>query len=1024
MKRKSAFEKRWLFSGCLCLQSSLQKYFLVLFIFIAFCPAVVLAQTKTVSGTVTDENGAVLSGVSVVAKGLSQGVTTATDGKYSITLSSTINILVFSYVGYAQQQFTIPKNNTLNVNMQSGNSALNEVVVVSYGIQAKRNVTGSIQTVNANELKDIPVAQFSQKLQGKLAGVQILQTSGQPGQGLVVRIRGQASISAGNQPLYVVDGFPITGDINNINPDEIESFSVLKDASATSLYGSRAANGVILITTKHAKAGQTNLSVSAYYGTQQVPGKGRPPVMNAEEFAQFEKEVFEAQNLPVPEDYQNPSSWRGRGTNWYDVLLRSAPIQDYSISLSSSKDKFSSAVTAGFFNQDGVLLNSNFKRYSLRANTEYKFNDRLKFGFNAAPSYTTNATANSDGLLWGGGIIESAILTSPLAFYKNEDGTLPLTATGPGLFPNPNWYRVVQETTNNSNTLRLLSNAYAELEIIKGLVFKSSVNVDLGSSFFKRWSPSTVGGIFAPPPQTTYAIEDKTNYYSWLTENTLTYKTSIGKHNLDLLAGYTSQKFKSDYNHIYAYNFPDDRIQSINAAASSIASGDVQEWTLLSYVGRINYNYDGKYLLSAAIRRDGSSRFGPNTRYGNFPSVSAGWLVSEENFMKNIAAISQLKIRGSYGVTGNNNIGNYSYYAGVTASNYAFNGTLAPGKSVTSLANDDLGWEKTKQVDIGLDLSLLQGRISFTYDYYSKSTSNLLYSVDVPLESGYSNIVTNVGEFKFWGHEFTIATQNLKGGFTWNTDFNISFNKNKVIKLGLTDAPIYGDYTITKVGEPIGQFYGYVFEGVYMNQADFDKSPKHASSTVGTVKMKDVDGDGDVDANDQTIIGNPNPKFIYGITNSLAYKNFDLSFIISGSVGNDIINGVQEFTQNLDGVFNVTKNVANRWRSESDPGDGIHPRVVVGTPLARFHNSRWVSNGSYLAVKNITLGYNLPIKNNQYFIHNARLYASVQQAFVFTNYEGANPEVNINGSNPLNQGVDLSAYPVPRTFTVGVNIGL
>jgi TonB-linked SusC/RagA family outer membrane protein len=552
----------------------------------------------------------------------------------------------------------------------------------------------------------------------------------------------------------------------------------------------------------------------------------------------------------------------------------------------------------------------------------------------------------------------------------------------------------------------------------------------LGSAFNKFWSPSTSGAIFAAPPQIAYTTEARSNYESWLSENMLTYTHSFGKNNINALADYSAQKYNYNYNYIYAFGFPDDKINTLNAATNFTASSDVEEWTLLSWVGRLNYNYDNKYLSSVSIRRDGSSRFGYNNQYGNFPSISAGWVISQENFMKRFNPISFLKIRGSYGLTGNNNIGNYSSYAAVSNTNYSFNEALANGRSVTSLSNSDLGWEKTSQLDLGLDLALLAGRISFTYDYYNKITANLLYAVNVPQESGYSNIATNVGEFRFWGHEFSVNTFNLTGIFKWKTNFNISFDRNIVAKLGINNAPIYGAYTITKVGAPIGQFYGYVFNGIYMNQADFDNSPKNVTSAVGSVKYKDISGpngvpDGIIDANDQTAIGNPNPNYIYGMTNTFNYKDFDLNIVIAGSEGNKIMNQVEEYTQNLDGPFNVLKNVANRWKSVSDPGAGLLPSCEAGTTaLARATNSRWVENGSYLTVKNITLGYNMPIKNKGFIIRSARFYVSIQQAFVFTKYSGANPEVSSNGSDPLNLGVDQTAYPVPRTCTIGVNIGL
>jgi len=991
-------------------------------------------QQKSVTGKVTDNTGAGLPGVSVVVKGTTTGVITDMDGKYTISKVPENAVLQFSFVGMKSQEITVGDKTTLNVTLADETVGIEEVVAVGYGSQSKKKITGSVQNINQKELMDLPTAQISQKLQGKTSGVQIFQNTGKLGGGMSIRIRGAASINAGNQPLYVVDGFPIVGDISSINPDEIESISILKDASSTSLYGSRAANGVVLIQTKKGKDGKTSIQFNSYLGIQSVPQKGRPDMMNARDFFQFEKEVYEEKLAyygslgsgdQAAYDYYHKPYSAGDGTNWYDVLLRQAKVESYNLTATTSTEKSSSSVVAGYLNQDGVVINTNYKRYSLRLNSEYSPSRQVKLGFNIAPTYSTNTTSNTDGVLWGGGILQDGILSSPLAPYKNADGSIPLTATSPGLFPNPNWYNVAMQKVNETTTTRILSNAFIEVEFVPGLRFKSTGNVDWSSSRFNGFSPSTVGGIFAPPPQRTSAQINTNTYMSWLTENTLTYaKTLFKDHNINILAGYTSQRYKNDNYELYGIDFPGDQVQTLNAAATTSGSSGINEWSLLSWVGRLNYDYKGKYLLSAAIRRDGSSRFGPNNKWGNFPSVSIGWIVSEEEFMSKIPTVSYLKLRGSYGLTGNNNIGNYSYFAGVNSSNYVFNNTLANGKVISSLGNNDLGWETTSQMDFGFDLGVLKDRILFNYDYFNKTTNNMLFGVAVPRASGFSSIMTNVGEFNFWGHEFTVSSKNLTGKVKWTTDFNISFVKNKVIKLGKTDAPVgglTGDPFITKVGEPIGQFIGFVFEGVYVNKQDYDSSPKASDSQIGTVKMKDVNGDKVIDDKDRTIIGNPNPKFVYGMTNTLAYQNFDLSFVIAGSYGNKIMNRQFEYTQNLDGVFNVTNDVANRWKSPENPGDGIHPRVNVGTPLARFINSRWVSDGSYLAVKNVTLGYVLPLKANKY-VERFRIYGSIQNALMFTKYVGGNPEVSDNGSNPLGQGIDYTAYPVPRTFSLGINL--
>jgi TonB-linked SusC/RagA family outer membrane protein len=1030
----------------------------VLFLFFYLIGTTAFGQNNgSISGKIKDANGNPVNGASIQIKGTKKGTTSNAEGVFSIMgVQEGKYILEITSLGLEKQEVNVvvSKANSpaVDIIMKVESKSLGEVVVVAYGTSTKKTTTGAIQTINTKDLQDLPVAQFTQKLQGKLAGVQISQTTGKPGQGMSVKIRGQASILAGSDPLYVVDGFPITGDISNINPDEIESVTVLKDAASTSLYGSRAANGVVLITTFHANSGQSSVSANAYYGTQTVPQKGRPDMMNATEFAQFKKESYEDLGVAVPTQFQNPSQYGG-GYNWYDAMLQTAPIQNYSASFTSNRDKFSTSVVAGYFNQDGVLRNSNYQRYSLRANTEFKVNEKIKAGFNVAPSYSINNTPGSDGAFYAtninsaipGGLLYNSLLTWPILPYKNADGTLPLTAWIPGIsaFPTPNWYRALQEIKNKTNTTRILSNAYVEYQPITGVTLKSSINIDMGNSLFNNFNPSTSSSVFtALPPVTASAINNNSNYYSWLNENTATYKKSFNDHNFDILLGYTTQKFRSDMNQVASSNYPDNRISTIQSAINinrTQSFTDIQEWSLISYIGRLNYNYKGKYLFTAALRRDGSSRFGANNQWGNFPSISAGWLVSDENFMTNIKAISFLKIRGSYGTVGNNNIGNYTQYATVNnTTNAVFGSTVASGASVTTLGNANLGWETTKQFDLGADLSLFNGRINFTYDFYTKRTTSLLYNLAVPQESGFTNYTGNIGELKFWGHEFALDTKNTVGAFKWNTDFNISFSDNKVMALSGGVDYIFGGFgayqTITKVGQRIGQFWGVIQEGVYKDQADFDKSPKAIASEVGTAKFKDVNGDGKITyggapgKDDRTNIGNPFPKFLFGITNNFSYKNFDLSIVGSGSVGNDVLVLTDQATTNLDGVFNVLKELKDRWRSPLNPGAGKYGKTTSGTGNERdWLSSRFVSHADFFTIKNIALGYNLPLKKNILF-RSVRLYASVQQAFVFTKYRGANPEVSTTAQgqsgSALNMGMDWGTYPIPRTITFGVNFSL
>lgn len=1002
-------------------------------------------QQNSISGKVSDTSGGSLPGVSVVVKGTTTGTITDADGNYSLANVPANATIVFSFVGLKPQEIKVDGKSKINAVLVEETIGLDEVVAVGYGTQSKRAVTGSIQSVGSDALSDMPVTTVAQKLQGKLSGVQINQTTGKPGQGMQIRIRGQASLTAGNSPLYVVDGFPLDGDISSVNPNEIESISVLKDASSTALYGSRAANGVIVVTTKRAKLGKTSIDVAANYGIQSVPQQGRPEMMNGTEFAQFKKESYEDLGLAVPSVFQNPSQY-GKGYNYFDAILRNAAIQDYSVSLSAGKDNFSTNAVVGLFNQEGVILNSNYQRFSLRLNNEFKITDKIKAGFNVATTYTKDNTPSTDGQFWAGGIVTNSLLVWPITPYINPDGTLPYNSWIPGVstFPTPNYYRATKEINNKTDQTRILATGYLQYEPIKGLILKSTMNADLRNVKFKNTNPSTTSTGFAGVlPALSSAIFRSNNTFTWLNENTATYKKSIGNHNFEALAGFSMQRFRFDQMQVSIQGYPDDRISTIGAAATINRAGttntysDTQEWSMMSYLGRINYNYKNRYLVSAAIRSDGSSRFGADQRWGTFPSASIGWIASEENFMKGISAISLLKIRASYGIVGNNNIGNYTQYAAVSSGNSSYNAiygtTLGSGSAVTQLPNSNLTWEQTAEYDFGFDLGLFKNRLSIGYDFYNRNSKSLLYSVAVAQESGFANFNGNIGELQFWGHEIAVNSQNLVGKLKWTTDFNIAFTDNKVKALfGAVNRIYGGNSTITKVGDRIGLFYGMVHEGVYKNQADYNASPKAVQSQVGTAKFKDVNNDGKItnggDNDDRTIIGDPTPKFTFGITNSFNYNNFDLSIVMSGSYGNDIANMGEQGLTNLDGVFNVLAEVKDRWRSEANPGAGKYGKTTAGTANERdWFSTRFLSDAGYLTVKNVSLGYTfskIKIKN----IKNLRVYVSAQQLYTLTKYKGMNPEISSdafgNAASALNLGHDYGGYPVPRTISFGLNLGL
>jgi TonB-linked SusC/RagA family outer membrane protein len=990
---------------------------------------------KPIKGKIKDENGNGIPGASILIKGTNQGTQTDADGNFSLNVKDEKSVLVISTIGYTSQEILVGNKTQVDISLKVDSKALEEVVVVGYGTQKQREVTGSIATLDAGLLQDQPVGQFAQKLHGRITGVQINQSSGTPGGGMSIRIRGAASINAGNDPLYVVDGFPIVGDINNINPNEIETFSVLKGASAASLYGSRAANGVVLITTKRAKKGKTQIQFSASYGINNIPQQGRSKFMNAKEFLQFQKEIYEDKikyegfKGGIPELYQNPEQYTGKSTDWSDVILRDGGVSNYNLNISSEKDNFSTSTIVGYFKEDGAVLNTDFERFSLRSNNEYRFNERIRLGFNIAPTLQSSQNFNTDGHS-GDAIVMAASSTPPIfsPFDTKMDGTLVDSYSGPGIFSQPNWYRNLMESTNRIKSTRLLTNAFAEWDFMRDLTFKTSISLDILGSNRRMFQPSTYGTSGNAPRNRATAEYATEFYYSWLTENTLKYSKTLNlNHNVDVLIGYSAQKFIKENTILTGIDFPDNVVEYIDAAAIKNGNSNIGEWSLLSMFSRFNYNFKGKYLISASIRRDGSSRFGAENQWGTFPSASAGWIISDESFLNSSSLLSYLKLRAEYGYAGNFNIGNYTQFGNISSTNYVIGNAIAQGRSPVSIGNSLLTWETTKGMDGGLDFSFFRNKLSMTFDYYNKTTNNMLYQIDVPNAAGFPNIQSNIGEINIWGYEFLIGYKFLNENFKWNSDFNISFNRNKVIQLGTNNTPIGGigeqgfsSYWKTEVGRQMPLFYGYVFDGIYKTQEDFNSSAKHITSNVGTTKMRDLNGDGVINTLDKTFIGNPNPKFTFGFNNSFNYKNFDLNIVMSGAYGGDAF-AFRGWNTLLDGNFNVITEVKDRWRSVENPGAGLHASTRSGTTaFGRFTSSKWIHDASYLTIKNITFGYTLPnIKN---YFTKARVYVSVQQALVLTNYPYGNPEASLSGLSSLQLGFDGTSYPIPRTLAIGLNL--
>ena len=1025
-------------------------------------PLAALSQAKTISGQITDQStGETLPGVNILAKGTSTGTVTDVDGNYRLTVPDDAETLVFSSVGYTSQEVAINNQTVINMGLAPDVQSLSEVVVVGYGTQQRRDVTGSVASIPAESIDELPVSNFSEALSGQVAGVQVQQTTGAPGGGLNIRVRGAGSITAGNEPLYVIDGYPVSNNTNiasegapdqainplsSLNPNDIESIEVLKDASAAAIYGSRGANGVVLITTKRGEAGKPQVQFNAYAGIQEVTKT--IDMLNAYQFAELSREAFnnawvdrggnpndpnevrpDGERLRIPPEFLNTDLLEAN-TDFQDAIFTTAPIQNYQLSVSGGNENARYFVSGGYFDQEGIVKSSGFERFSARANVDVDVSEKVKIGLHLTPTYSINDLASAEGHWAGNGAINAALAIMPIFPLRTPDGGYGSQVDfGYGMPTISSPYAIVNEYQGELRQLRLLGNVFGEYEIIEGLTFRTSIGTDINTYRTNTYSPTIIDRQGNP----SVANFNTAQEVNWLNENTLNFSRLIDEdHNVGALLGVTIQKEMWETSSIEATNFPNDIIPTLNAGQVTAGGSRAEEWSLLSYLGRVNYTFKDKYLATATIRTDGSSRFGQDTRWGVFPSASLGWRISEENFMQNIATVSDLKLRASYGVTGNNFIDNYGAIGLLTGDNYVFGsgtGNLVNGLAQNTLSNPELSWETTRQLDVGLELGLFEDRLFFVADYYLSNTSDLLLEVPIPTSTGFDISLQNIGKVENEGLEFALTSRNFTGNFQWTTNANISFNRNKVLALGPEGDPIrtgsgIGNTHITEVGEPIGNFYGYIQEGVYVDQQDLDSSPSFPNSQPGDVKYRDVDENGEITPDDRTIIGNNRPDFVWGVTNSFVFKGFDLNVILQGVQGNEILNLSSRFISNLEGNQNQRVEVLDRWRSPEQPGNGIIPRASSRTTGNNNNvSTRWVEDGSFVRVRNITLGYNFPGSLfTSTFIQSARAYLGIQNAFTFTDYKGYNPEVNLEGNAPLTPGTDYGGYPLARTYTIGVNL--
>jgi TonB-dependent starch-binding outer membrane protein SusC len=1025
-------------------------------------------QSIVVTGTVKDEKGDAVPGVNVVEKGTTNGASTDATGKYIVSVSGENSVLVFSFIGFKTQEVKVGNQTTLDVKLESDLTELDEVVVVGYGVQQRKDIIGAISSVKGDELNKIPVAGLDQALQGRAAGVVITQNSGDPGGGVSIRIRGVGT-QRNNEPLYVIDGFPVSSDnlssagyngssatanngnkdgssagqpsnvLSTINPNDIESIEVLKDASAAAIYGSRAANGVVLITTKRGKEGKARLNIDSYYGVSE--SLNLPKLLNSSQFTELATEYFTATTQPQRID----PAWKTNSvnTNWFNESFQAAPIQNHNISLSAGNQSTKAALSVNYFKQEGIIINSDFDRYSFRANLDQKISQRLKIG-NSLTFTRSKSRETSSGDFSPSGLFPQMFSSLPIWPVKNDDGSYYQPSYYGSNIPNTLANPVARLANDKYNLTRsrLLGSLFAEYNILPGLTYKINTGIDYITSSRQNDKPTYPGAALFR--KGVYTLEEfRSEEIIWLIENTLNYTKSIGKHNFTVLGGITAQK--SSFSNIAASSNSETPIKSLSATVTTnrkLAASIYNEWSLLSYLGRFNYSYADKYLFTATIRRDGSSRFGTNNKWGVFPSFSAGWRVSEEGFLKESSLISDIKLRASWGNLGNQEIGLYDYLATLSPDRAAYTfgegQSLQPGVFVDNLGNNSLRWETSTQTNFGIDASFLQNRILLTVDYFTKSTKDLLVPVNVPTTSGVYSVTRNAGEVRNKGLEMALTYQGKVSSFTYNVSANGTILENEVISLADPNQALspgqvaFSGPSVTRIqaGYPLGYFFGYIMDGIFQNDAEVTSHAKQ-NAKPGDIRFRDINGrdadgkltgkpDGQINGDDQTNIGSPIPKFTYGFNTTLGYKNFDLSVFFYGVTGNQIYNATRAYT-NGGGENNALAEAYNRWT-----GEGTSNTIPRNAPSANdnYRNSSfYIEDGSYLRLRNLQIGYNLPKSLiGKSGIERFRIYASGQNLFTVTNYSGFDPEVGSFNQSSSYSGYDLGRYPSARTYLIGVNV--
>ncbi len=1015
-----------------------------------------------VSGTVTDTYGAPVIGAGVLVKGTTRGASTDLDGKYSIEAAPD-EILVFTSIGYESVEVQVGNQSIVDVVLREDSTILDDVVVIGYGAVKKRDVTTAISSIKADEIENHSISDFRQVMAGRMPGVSVMQVGGDPEGNVMVRVRGIGSATAGNNPLYVIDGVPMEDGLTNLNANDIESLEVLKDASSAAIYGSRGSNGVILITTKSGATDKVKISYDGYYALDEVSKK--LPLMDAYEYAQIVKEAhdnayFDAYPGGTAPNGSRPDSWANypveiipylngepglTNTDWQDAIFRKAQTHSHNLSLSGKTKSIKYFISGSALFKEGIIIHSDFRKFTLRFNLDGK-SGRFIYGVNFAPSYSRSNRVDANGPYGDGGIVQSALTYNPMWPIYNEDGSFNFLGNGYWRIGNDyqhneilNPVAVATLKTDTVHRMAMTGRVFLGIEIIDGLTLKTTFGGSYYGASNNRYSPAeleTRGKAYYGMPSNPVGYASAGQRYNWLWENQLSYNKTIRKdHAINAVIVQSLQRNTEKSMNVTATDYPNDYIQTIGGGTVTKGNSETTQWSLASFLARAQYSYKGKYMFSAAIRADGSSRFGKNHRWGVFPSVSAAWRLSGEDFMKPTQSwLSDLKIRASYGMTGNYQIGDYAHMSTLNGDDYILGtngGSLVSGYKPKRIENPDLTWEKTGMVNAGIDANFWNGYLTFTAEYYYSMTTDMLLNVPVPSITGYTTTLMNIGKINNRGFEFQVgSSHSYSNGFSYSFTANLSRNVNEVKALGPNDTPIIESgsvehaYYITEVGKPIGCYYLMTVDGVFKDQESLKAYPHFENTQPGDFRFVDVNGDGEIDLDkDRSIVGNYMPDFTYGFGGSLSFKGVDLRFAFQGVYGNEILNLNRRYLDNMEGNTNGTIASRNRWVSEENPGDGMTNRANRKQKGNNLRTSTWhIEDGSYLRLQDLAIGYTFPLKwTSVIHISKARLYVSMQNLFTLTRYSGYNPEVS-NRTNALTPGEDYGTYPLSRTYMFGLNL--